>query len=185
MKHHREERVYYLGYTSMSLFIIRIRTETQTGQSPGGRADAEAMEGCCSLACSTGTCSTCSLMEPRTTVNLFCPHIFFSLIYLFTLHPNRCSLSSPFPHQSPFPFIPPSPFPLRGWRSWGCPKAVVHTSLLASVHCNEPLVCFEASGFCYTIYTGPSQELLLDTLLLPCATESLMLWICRIPSVHR
>lgn len=29
----------------------------------------------------------------------------------------------------------------------------VHTSLFVSVHCNEPLVCFEASGFCYTFDT--------------------------------
>ena len=33
--------------------------------------------------------------------------------------------------------------------------------------------------FCYTIYTGSSQELLYDILFLPCVMEILQLWICR------
>jgi hypothetical protein len=55
----------------------------------------------------------------------------------------------------------------------------VHTSFLANVLCNESLVCFKASGFCYTISTGPSLGLLLDMLLFPCVMEILKLWICR------
>jgi hypothetical protein len=44
-----EERV-YLAYTSILLFITKeVRTGTQAGQE--ARADAEAMEGCSSLAC--------------------------------------------------------------------------------------------------------------------------------------
>ena len=35
--------------------------------------------------------------------------------------------------------------------------ASVHTSLIANIHCNESLVWFEASGFCYTINAGSSQ----------------------------
>jgi hypothetical protein len=31
-----------------------------------------------------------------------------------------------------------------------------HSSLLANVHCNESLVWYEASGFCYSISTGSS-----------------------------
>ena len=33
-----------------------------------------------------------------------------------------------------------------------------HMSLLANVHCNEPLVWFKASGFCYTTNTCSSLE---------------------------
>jgi hypothetical protein len=43
-----EERV-YLAYTSILLFITKVRTGTQAGQEAG--ADAEAMEGCSLLAC--------------------------------------------------------------------------------------------------------------------------------------
>jgi hypothetical protein len=45
-----EERV-YSAYTSILLFITKeVRTGTQAGKKAG--ADAEAMEGCCLLACS-------------------------------------------------------------------------------------------------------------------------------------
>jgi hypothetical protein len=51
----------YSAYTSILLFITKeVRTGTQAGQETG--ADAEAMEGCSSLAC-----SACSLIEPKTT----------------------------------------------------------------------------------------------------------------------
>jgi hypothetical protein len=43
-----EEKV-YSAYTSTLLFTTKVRTETQAGQEAG--ADAEAMEGCCLLAC--------------------------------------------------------------------------------------------------------------------------------------
>ena len=46
------------------------------------------------------------------------------------------------------------------------------TALLANVHCNESLVWFKASGFCYTINTGSSLGLLSDILLLPCVWSS-------------
>jgi hypothetical protein len=55
----------------------------------------------------------------------------------------------------------------------------VQTVLLANAHCHESLVCFKASGFCYTINTGSSPGLLSDILLLPCVMEFLKLWICR------
>jgi hypothetical protein len=50
-----------------------------------------------------------------------------------------------------------------------CPTAdpFVHTSLLANIHCNDLLVWYEASGFCYSINTGSSLELFSDTLWLP------------------
>jgi hypothetical protein len=55
-----EERV-YSAYTSILLFITKeVRTGTQAGQEAG--ADAEAMEGCSLLAC-----STCSFIELKTT----------------------------------------------------------------------------------------------------------------------
>lgn len=45
--------------------------------------------------------------------------------------------------------------------------------------CKYSLVQFEASGFCYTIDTGPSLGLLLDFLLLLCVVEILLVWVCR------
>ena len=45
-------------------------------------------------------------------------------------------------------------------------------SLLANVHCNESLVWFEASGFCYTINSRSSPVFLLDILFLPCVMRS-------------
>ena len=36
------------------------------------------------------------------------------------------------------------------------------TALLVNVHCNESLVWFKASGFCYTISAGPSLKLFLN-----------------------
>ena len=55
----------------------------------------------------------------------------------------------------------------------------VHISLLANVHCNEPLVSFEVSGFYYTINTGSSPGLHLKVQLLPCVMEVLWLWIYK------
>ena len=48
-----------MSYISMSLFI---RTGTQQVKNLEAEADAEAMEGCCLLAC-----SACFLVESRTT----------------------------------------------------------------------------------------------------------------------
>lgn len=39
--------------------------------------------------------------------------------------------------------------------------SLVHTSLFEIDRCTDPLVCFEASDVCHTIYTGYSQRLLL------------------------
>ena len=66
----------------------------------------------------------------------------------------------------------------------------VHTSLLANVHCNQSLLSFEASGFCYSINTGSSPGLLLDTLLFSVVIEIPQLWIFRTsllpaPAIHR
>ena len=63
----------------------------------------------------------------------------------------------------------------------------VHTSFLKNVHCNESLVWFEASGFCYTMSPGSSRGLLLEFLPLPQAMEILLLKISlsRAPAVHR
>lgn len=52
------------------------------------------------------------------------------------------------------------------------------TSLLAHVHSNESLVCFNASGFCYTVSTGSSPQLCLDILLLPWVTVAMQLCFC-------
>ena len=41
---------------------------------------------------------------------------------------------------------------------------LVQTIFLANAHCNELLVWFRASGFWYTINTGPSLKLLLVAL---------------------
>ena len=49
----------------------------------------------------------------------------------------------------------------------------------ANVCCNEALVQFEVSGFCYTINTGSLLGLLSDILLLPCVMEILQLRICN------
>lgn len=51
---------------------------------------------------------------------------------------------------------------------------LVRTASLANVHCNESLVLVEVSGFCYTINTGSSLQLLWDILLLPCVVEILL-----------
>lgn len=40
-------------------------------------------------------------------------------------------------------------------------------AFLASIHCDESLVWFETSGFCFTINTGTLLGLLSDILLLP------------------
>lgn len=55
MKHHDqkqvgEERAYSVY---VSTLYSKIRIETQTGQKPEAGGDAEAMEGCCLLACSS------------------------------------------------------------------------------------------------------------------------------------
>jgi len=55
----------------------------------------------------------------------------------------------------------------------------VRTSLLANVHCNESLVWFKASGFCYTINTGSSLRLLLESCCCPVVMEVLPFWICK------
>ena len=57
--------------------------------------------------------------------------------------------------------------------------ALVHMSVLVSVHYKESLVWFKVSVFCYTIDTGLTLELFLDILLLSCAMEILRLWVCR------
>lgn len=45
---------------------------------------------------------------------------------------------------------------------------LVHMSALANVHYSGSWVCFEASGFCDTVNTGSSLNLLLGILLLSC-----------------
>jgi hypothetical protein len=58
----------------------------------------------------------------------------------------------------------------------------VSTFYLANVCCNQSLVWFEASGFCYTINPGSSLGLFSDILLLPCVMEILEVWICQTSS---
>lgn len=70
------------------------------------------------------------------------------------------------------------------WKLWCvlvCPTVYssVHASSLAKVHCNEPLVWFEASVFSDTIKIGFSPRLLLVILLLSCVMEILQLWVYR------
>ena len=55
----------------------------------------------------------------------------------------------------------------------------VQTASFASVHCNESLIWFMSSGFCYTINTRSSPGLLSDILLLTYVMKILQLWICR------
>jgi hypothetical protein len=62
--------------------------------------------------------------------------------------------------------------------------------LLVNVHCNESLVWFKASSFCYTINTGSSPGLLSDILMWPCVMEILQFGCIRpvpssAPAVHR
>lgn len=45
---------------------------------------------------------------------------------------------------------------------------LVHTPWSISVHSNESLIGFKASGFCYAMDTDPSLGLLLAIPLLPC-----------------
>jgi hypothetical protein len=56
---------------------------------------------------------------------------------------------------------------------------VVYTSLLAKVHCNESLVWYEASGFCYSISTITKLGLFMDVLMLPCVMEIPWFWIYK------
>jgi hypothetical protein len=70
------------------------------------------------------------------------------------------------------------------WRLWyvtvchmGHP--FVPTALLANGHCNESLVWFEASGFCYSVNTGTSLGLLSD-ILLPCVMKILQIQFCSV-----
>lgn len=96
----------------------------------------------------------------------------------------------PDPTHHPFLLYPPSilgtsppkeKIPL--WKPsyvtiWPMVYPFVHTSLLTKVLCSDLLVWFNASVFCYTIDTGSSLGLLLDSLLLPCVME-----ICSCRSV--
>ena len=52
-------------------------------------------------------------------------------------------------------------------------ESFAQTALLANVDYNVSLVWFEDSGFCYTISTGSSPEILLDMLLLTFGMETL------------
>lgn len=55
---------------------------------------------------------------------------------------------------------------------------LVHITLLTNIGCNESLVCFKASGFCYTVDTGLSMGVPLSyPLVVLC---HLKLWICRV-----
>jgi hypothetical protein len=102
-------------------------------------------------------------------------------------------------------YFPLAAFPQQRKKmsSWKCSMysvshsvPFVHTSFFTSVHCNDSLVWYEASGFCctvytgisvglgfcYTVYTGISVGLLLHILLLPWVMEILWSWIYSIPS---
>lgn len=52
-----------------------------------------------------------------------------------------------------------------------CHSVTLDISLLSDDHCNDPLICSEASGSCYFTNTGTSPELLLNSLLYPCVME--------------
>lgn len=73
-----------------------------------------------------------------------------------------------------------------GYRTVHHPFA--QTALLENGHCNcnESLVFFGTPGFCYTVNTGSSLVLLLETLLLPCVVEIMKLWVSSdAPPVYR
>ena len=59
------------------------------------------------------------------------------------------------------------------------------TALLTNVHCNEPSVWFEASGFCHTINTGSSWEFLSDILLSVWGFDTVGAVSSCGPAVHR
>ena len=85
----------------------------------------------------------------------------------------------------PIPLISPPLVPALRPCNWPVVEVpFVHTSLLANVHCNESLVWFEASDFCYTGNTGSSLRRLSDVLLLPRVMEFLWFWICRTKSFN-
>jgi hypothetical protein len=73
----------------------------------------------------------------------------------------------------PIPLISPPLVPALRPCNWPVVEVpFVHTSLLANVHCNESLVLFKASGYCYSINTGTSLGLLLDILCCPVSWRS-------------
>lgn len=107
----------------------------------------------------------------------------------FTLY-TPVPLISPSLHTHPLPCNPP---PNRGekilmWKLW-C-VSVNHSvsfcpnSSTCKRSFQEPLVWFEASGFCYTISAGSSPWLLSGIFLLPCVMKILQLWIYMDQPLH-
>jgi hypothetical protein len=109
--------------------------------------------------------------------------VFLTFDWFFVNFLSRCTQS----HSSPVPFYPPCKLPLKiEFKNFKFKSKYIaielqcvtrHTLLIKHFH----LQMFTAmvQGFCYTIDAGSSQELLSDTLLMPCVMEILQLWICR------
>jgi hypothetical protein len=87
MKHHDQSNLGRKGLIWLTLphhcsSFKEVRTGTQAYRNPEAGADAEAMEGCCSLVCSPIACSACFLIESGTissglaspTMNWALPH---------------------------------------------------------------------------------------------------------------
>lgn len=109
-----------------------------------------------------------------------CPSVLTRVFFFFFFVLVLCEfhIVHPNPTHLPLPWFPPPPLqPLPReekkdlWQlrcvSYPTVHSFVHMPLLASVHCSEPLVWVKAAGFCYSINTGSSLGLLLDSLL-PC-----------------
>jgi hypothetical protein len=109
---------------------------------------------------------------------------FYLTLYLFLLKFTTCTT---------IPFIPTLfPFKLSLLKEKEGKKPIVktvvyhnvshgifvHTFLFAIFHWNCSLVWVKTSGFCYTINTGSSPGILLDTVLLTCVKKILQLEIC-------
>lgn len=110
-------------------------------------------------------------------------NILLVLYEFHTMYPN----STHTPHTHPPPFQPPQnrkrKLTEEAMVCQPVPQCTfVYMSLLANVHCNDSLVWFEASSFCYTTNTGFSLGLLSNILLLSCVMEILWVWICRTDS---
>jgi len=95
---------------------------------------------------------------------LFIFSFLFILCGCHIMHLNPTHLHICPPPLHPFPPTPPKANKVKTKLQCvtGCPieYPLAQTALLINVHCSESLVCFEASGFCYSINTEFSSGLM-------------------------
>jgi hypothetical protein len=139
--------------------------------------------------CKTVSCIQKSHVTLTSGLLIYLTFYWFFVTLTWCTHPNPTHLSVPTLH-------PCKPPPQKKEKeniinlivaaivchSHSHSNTFVHTSLLANVHCTESWVCFETSGFCYSIYTWFSLRLFLDFMMLPCVLEIMQLLICRTSS---